>query len=61
MVRSLILVAAVAVGCLITPGVSMPAQAQSCQQRCNAQYPNATSDKQQAVAKARCMSACGKK
>ena len=61
MVKSLLLFTAVAIGCLIAPAVSTPAQAQSCQQRCSAQYPNASTDKQQAVARARCMSACGKK
>jgi hypothetical protein len=61
MVRSVMFVAAASIGLLIAPAGSTPALAQSCQQKCNAQYPNAATDKQQTVAKARCMSACGGK
>jgi hypothetical protein len=59
MARCLLFLAAA--GFVIFLGGSTPTLAQTCQQKCDAQYPNSYTDKNQRVMKARCINACNKK
>ena len=57
---SLIFVAAAGFAALVSLATSTPAAAQSCQQRCEASYPNAFSDPHQRRGKAACLRRCSK-
>jgi hypothetical protein len=63
MLKSMILAAifAIAVIVLMPVGSSTPVLAQTCQQKCEAQYPAASGDRFNKKARAQCINACNKK